>query len=161
MVIYVDDIFIFSRRRAPLKKTVQLIKNGYETRDLGDISYALGVKIQRNKLDDIQLSQMTYMESILSKFGFEECRTTATHLEHGIKMSKEHGADSPEEKDKMAKVPYRQLIGSLMHLALHTRPDIIHAVTKLSQYNTNPGRIHWNQAKHVLRYLNGTKSYAP
>jgi len=33
-------------------------------------------------------------------------------------------------------------------------------VTKLSQFNSNPGRIHWNQAKHLLHYLNGTKEYA-
>lgn len=75
-------------------------------------------------------------------------------------MLKENGAISPKEKEEMAKIPYRQLIGSLMHLALFTRPNIMHAVTKLSQYNTNPGKIHWNQAKHILRYLSGTKDYA-
>jgi len=32
-------------------------------------------------------------------------------------------------------------------------------VTKLSQYNANPGRLHWVQAKHILRYLSGTKNY--
>jgi len=52
-----------------------------------------------------------------------------------------------------------------MHLTIYTRPDIIHAITKLSQFNSNPGRIHWKQAKHLLPklplcYLSGTKEYA-
>jgi len=160
IIIYVDDIFIFSSKRAPLRETVKLITNGYETRDLGDITYALGVKIERSKNGDIRLSQRSYIESTLSKYGLTECRTAATPLDQGIKMSKQDGPSSPDEKAEMAAVPYRQLIGSLMHLAIYTRPDIMHAVTKLSQFNTNPGRIHWNQAKHLLRYLSGTKEYA-
>ncbi|KHJ39925.1 hypothetical protein D918_10032 [Trichuris suis] len=59
----------------------------------------------------------------------------------------------------MATVPYRDLIGSLMYIALSTRPDILFAVTKLSQHNSDPGRVHRNQVKHVLRYLNRTKAY--
>lgn len=160
LVLYVDDIFIFSRKRASLHEAIQLITNGYETRDLGDITYALGVKIQRNESGDIQMSQRAYIESTLSKFGLQECRATATPLKHGLKMSTENGAKLPNEKEEMDKIPYRQLIGSLMYLALYTRPDIMHAVTKLSQYNTNSGRIHWTQAKHVLRYLSGTRDYA-
>lgn len=57
----------------------------------------------------------------------------------------------------MTKIPYRDLIGALMFLASCMKLDILHAVTKLSQYNCNPRRIHWNQAKHILRYLSGTK----
>lgn len=159
LVIYVDDIFIFSRKKAPLHETVKLIMDRYETRDLGDITYALGVKIQKDESGDIRLSQKAYIESILARFGLEKCRATSTPLEHGLKMSREDGPKSSKEKEEMTKVPYRHLIGSLMHLALYTRPDIMHAVTKLSQYNTNPGRIHWTQVKHVLRYLNGIKAY--
>jgi len=43
-----------------------------------------------------------------------------------------------------------------MYLSQYTRPDIAFAVSKLS-HNSNPGRIHWHQAKHVLRYLSKTK----
>lgn len=57
----------------------------------------------------------------------------------------------------MNNVPYKQLIESLMYVALATRPDILYAVTKLSQFSSNPGRTHWLQAKRVLRYLAATK----
>jgi len=139
---------------------VKLITDGYETRDLGDITYALGVKIERSKNGDIRLSQRSYIESTLSKYGLTECRIVTTSLDHGVKMSKRDGPSLPDEKAEMVVVPYRRLVGSLMHLAIYTTPDIIYAVTKLSQFNSNPGRIHWNQVKHLLRYLRGTKEYA-
>ena len=40
-----------------------------------------------------------------------------------------------------------------MYLAVCTRPDICHAVSELSRFNANPGMVHWERAKRVLRYL--------
>ncbi|CDF38077.1 unnamed protein product [Chondrus crispus] len=59
-------------------------------------------------------------------------------------------------KATMAKVPYRQLVGSLLHLANTTRPDIAFAAGLLSRHLESPELCHWNAAKHVLRYLKGT-----
>jgi len=86
----------------------------------------------------------------------QDCRQASTLLELETKLSKK---DCPthEEKEDMLHVPYRELIGSLMYLSQYTRPNIAFAASKLSQYNSNPGRIHWHQAKHVLRYLSKTK----
>ena len=38
----------------------------------------------------------------------------------------------------------------------NTRPDICYAVTKLSQFMSNPSKAQFNLAKNVLRYLKGT-----
>jgi hypothetical protein len=46
-----------------------------------------------------------------------------------------------------------------MYLASATRPDISFAVSKLSQFVSNPGDDHWNALERVLRYLKGTASY--
>ena len=45
-----------------------------------------------------------------------------------------------------------------MYLAVSTRPDISHAESALSQYNTNYGMQHWVAAKRVLRYLKSTEN---
>ena len=42
---------------------------------------------------------------------------------------------------------------------LGTRPDIFHAVTKLSQFAANPSQEHLDKAKSICRYLVGTKNY--
>ena len=60
----------------------------------------------------------------------------------------------------MRKVPYREAIGSLMYVAVATRPDISFAVSTLSQFLENPGEVHWEAVKHVFRYLKGTRDHA-
>jgi hypothetical protein len=60
-------------------------------------------------------------------------------------------------QDKTAdKDQYMSLIGSLMYIALATRPDIAYAVTALSRYNASPLQMHITAAKRVLRYLKTT-----
>ena len=53
---------------------------------------------------------------------------------------------------------FRALIGSLMYL-VNTRPDMSFAVNTLSQFMVEPKRVHWKDAKHILRYLVGTVDY--
>ena len=49
------------------------------------------------------------------------------------------------------------LVGSLNYLALSTRPDLSQAAHALSSFLEVPKMEHWIAAKHVLRYLKGTK----
>ena len=56
----------------------------------------------------------------------------------------------------MVDIPYRSAIGSLMYLAICTRPDISAAASNLSTFNGFPRQAHWEVVQHVLRYLSGT-----
>ena len=49
------------------------------------------------------------------------------------------------------------MIGSLMYLAVMTRPDISFAVLTLSQYLDTPWSTHLNAVQRIFRYLSGTK----
>ena len=55
--------------------------------------------------------------------------------------------------------PYRELVGALAWLTLGTRPDIRFATSSLARFGHNPGRVHWDVAKRVVRHLNGTKQW--
>ena len=50
----------------------------------------------------------------------------------------------------------RQIVGSIMHLALYMRPALVYPVSKLGKFNSNPAITHLRAAKHVLRYIRGT-----
>ena len=50
------------------------------------------------------------------------------------------------------------MIGSLIYLT-NTRPDLSYAVSILSRFMQEPLDIHWNAAKRVLRYIQGTKDF--
>jgi hypothetical protein len=55
----------------------------------------------------------------------------------------------------MKNMPYVSAVGSLMYAMVCMRPDIDHAVGVVSHFLSNPGKIHWNIVKWILRYLKG------
>jgi hypothetical protein len=55
----------------------------------------------------------------------------------------------------MHTVPYVSAVGTLMYLAIATRPDIAFAVGVLCRFMANPGPEHWKAVKHLFHYLCG------
>jgi len=68
--------------------------------------------------------------------------------------------DSPKNQVKavrMRKVPYREVISSLMYAMIAMHPDITFAVLILAQFLDNLGEAHWEGVKWTFRYLAGMK----
>src|SRR5436189_3028246 len=55
---------------------------------------------------------------------------------------------------------YQELTGSLNHVAVFSRPDVAFAVSKLSQFNSDPTETHMKAARRVLAYLKGTINHS-
>ncbi|CAK9816498.1 Retrovirus-related Pol polyprotein from transposon TNT 1-94 [Anthophora quadrimaculata] len=81
-----------------------------------------------------------------------DCNPVSTPISPGTGLQKREGPANRED----GKLPYRELIGSLMYLAAATRPDITYAVSYLSQFLTCYDKTHWAATKRVLRYLKHT-----
>ena len=96
---------------------------------------------------------------LLEHYHMSDCKSVDTPIDPNHQLSKEQCPTNEEERIKMYDYPYAQLVGSLMYLAICTRPDISFAVGKLGQFSSNPGIAHWKATQHLLRYLQGTKSY--
>jgi hypothetical protein len=76
-----------------------------------------------------------------------------------IKLSKDMSPKTDEEVQIMAKIPYRRLVGVLLHIAITARPDICTAVSSIGRYSHNPGKQHWNAALQIVQYLIGTSRF--
>ena len=50
-------------------------------------------------------------------------------------------------------VPYLSVIGALIYFANCTHPDIAFSINLLGKYNSASTRRHWDDIKHILRYL--------
>lgn len=88
------------------------------------------------------MSQKKYIQDVLKRFNMQDCKPVATPMNPAVKLSKKMSPTTEEEKKQMRRIPYKNLIGSLMYLATSTRPDIAHAVSALSQFNENPDEEH-------------------
>ena len=162
LALYVDDIFLTGKNLARIQETKQVLGTDMKVKDLGEARYLLGIELRRRhqfgdmKEGDILLVQEKYVKDMLVRYQMVDCKPANTPLEPNVKMSEEDCPSSDLEKEEMAEFPYRSVVGSLMYLAVCTRPDICQAVSELSRFNNNPGRVHWEGAKRVLRYLKGS-----
>jgi hypothetical protein len=115
----------------------------------------LGIEITRDRKNRLMhLSQKQYIVNKLEEFNMANCKPVGTLPSHNL--SSQYSPTTPEEKEEMNAIPYINAVGSLMYLAIMTRPDIAYAVGVLARFNSNPGIKHWNAVKHVFRYLKGT-----
>ena len=158
--VYTDDIFIFGTDEGEVNRMKNRLKGLFRTKDLGAARWALGMAVHQED-DMIWLSQEKYLGDVLARFE-EHIKmrklNPKTPLPPNIKLLKEALNDG--ERSSAADKPYRELIGSLMYLAVGTRPDIAFAISLLSRFISAPSETHWKAALHVLRYLRGTKGYS-
>ena len=94
------------------------------------------------------------MKKVLQHFGMcEKTKLVSTPLGPHFKLSTSQCPKTEEEQEYMSKVPYSNVVGSLMYVMVCTRPDISHAVGIVSRYMHNPGKEHWQVVKWILRYI--------
>ena len=103
----------------------------------------------------IEISQKKFINNLLIKFGMSDCKSVSTPLALAEKQKFTKFAQT--DKTEFDNTTYRSLVGSLKYLALSTRPDLSQAAHILSPFLEVPKAENWIAAKHVRRYLKGTK----
>nr|GEV40036.1 Gag/Pol protein [Tanacetum cinerariifolium] len=71
-------------------------------------------------------------------------------MQEKLKLSKSQGASTPVELKRMQNVPYASAVGSIMYVVRCTRPDVEFAQNVTSQFQQNPGDLHWTTVKNNL-----------
>ena len=151
LVHWVDDILI-SAKPCILKTVKQTFEKRFKMKDLGQISYFLGIEFQIES-NVLSMFQSRYISKVLNRFGMDDCKPRSTPCEMNPSHEK---IGNTEPLDEAEQKRYRQIVGSLIYIMTATRPDISYTVTKLSQFLSCATQCHMTMAKHVLRYLKGT-----
>lgn len=86
-----------------------------------------------------------------------DSKSSAISIDPNASLSKSQ-CPTTDEIATMWCMPYQKAIGSLMYVAVGIQPNIVFAISTLSQYLKNPGQAHWEAAIHVFHYLQGTKN---
>ncbi|KAK9024844.1 hypothetical protein V6N11_064750 [Hibiscus sabdariffa] len=158
LILYVDDILLIGNDIPTLQSVKTWLSNCFSMKDLGEATYILGVKIYRDRSRRlIGLSQSTYIDKVLKRFSMEEYKRGFLPMSHGVSHSKEKCPSTPQERERMSRIPYASAIGSIMYAMICTRPDVSYALSMTNRYQSNPGESHWVAVKNILKYLRRTR----
>lgn len=151
---YVDDFLVIGSPTHVDAVKMQLTRH-FEMRDLGPATHFLGIQIDR--IDDaITLSQDKYIDKLLTEFKILEPRKTPTTP---IQVSDDSlkSTDGTATRDERRLL--QRLVGSLLYLALNTRPEISRAVHILAEHASNPTPHHITAAKQIVQYVAYHRQY--
>lgn len=73
----------------------------------------------------------------------EACKPVSTPMQPRSKFTKDMMPDKEFENLAIAKIPYSNVVGSLMHATVRTHPDLGFLVGIVAQLISNPGMLHW------------------
>ncbi len=147
---YVDDMGAVSLSQKAIDSTRSGLESQFSIKNLGPLTFFLGIQVTRAN-GCLHLSQATYVERILTRFGMENCAPISTPM-----APKLHLIKSAAEEDPELRVKYQSLIGAVLYLSRMTRPDISYPIAALSRHCSNSSQQHWVAAKCLLRYLRGS-----
>ena len=130
--------------------------------DLGPCAKFLNILILRDRPGRrLWLSSHIYVSELLDEWNLSSCRSVSVPFPPNLPdLSSAPPNSLPAISDADLLPQYQRLVGCLLYLAIATRPDIAYYAMWLGQFNANPTRAHFIVAKHVLRYLAGTRTLA-
>jgi hypothetical protein len=145
LIIYVDNMIITRDDSEEISRLRKQLATKFEMKNLGGLKYFLGIEVARSK-QGIFLSQRKYILDLLSEVGLLECKPTDTPIVQNHKLG-EYLNRTPTTKER-----YQRLVGKLIYLS-HTRPDIVYAVSIVSQFMHCPSEEHMEAVIRILRLL--------
>jgi len=154
LILYVDDM-AYGGDEELVRHFKTAIEQEFVMTHEGPLTWLLGMKVHRPNPKTIGLSQELFVQDVMETFRMQDCKPMSTPAQEGS-LSSSQGPVTDAEKQEMASVPMRNLVGSINYLAMCTRPDIQQAVSRVARFVSNPGQAHWTAGLHVLKYLKGT-----
>lgn len=159
--VYVDDQIIAGSSRSTVDWVKAQLAKAFPMKDLGPLSYILGWEIKRERSKrQIFISQAKYTRETLERFYTKGSKPVETPLDPCNPLTHDMSPKTVDEIKKMKSIPYLGAVGSLSHLAVISRPDLAETVSKLGQFNNDPGIGHWHAVQWALRYLSHTQDYS-
>jgi hypothetical protein len=151
MLIHVDDAAVCGTATHAQQGIDDLAKH-FRLKDQGEMTVCIGQEVIRNE-SGILLRQARYDHALIEHFGMWDCAPKPTPMQPGATP---FSATDLLDAEDLRKTAYAEIVGGLLYLTTHTRPDMAFAVRVLIRHMAQPTHQHFLAAKRVLRFLRGT-----
>ena len=144
---HVDDLGIICNSVSVVARLKGELAKYFPISDLSEAHHLLGIKITWDcDKRTIALSQERYILDLLRKYRFDTANPVRTPLDTSVRLSKvmppATTATDKHNQQEYRDFPYQSIVGSLMHAAVMTQPDIAHAVQQVAQFMSDPQPAH-------------------
>ena len=111
LIVNVDDIVITYSDRDGILKLKQHLFSHFQTKDLGEFKYFLGIEIAQSK-SGVVMSQRKYVLDILEETSMLDCKPVNTFMDPNVKLV--------PGQEELLRDPgrYRRLVGRLNYLTI-------------------------------------------
>ena len=151
LAIYIDDGLVASTSETKISDLLQHLAVALEI-TAAPLGLFLGMEVEHYPDGSIFVHQAAYAQKVLNRFNMNHANTVAIPADQHTDLS----LLDQEDGNEIVNVPYKEAVGSLLYLALVTRPDIAYSVHAVSQYAESLKKIHWNAIKRILKYILST-----
>ena len=150
-MVYVEHITT-AESRSDINRLIDHLCSRFKVTVKGSLKYILRIEINHTT-DGMELSQLPYINNILSRFGMDNCRPVPTPIDLTAYLNETTDCNPVFEQNL-----YQRISGSLMYLVTCTRPDLAFPVSYLARFSSDPLECHHTAVKMVFRHLAGTRS---
>jgi hypothetical protein len=138
-MFYVDDGLVAARTDVEADALVELVASIFEIRALGEPKDFLGIEIsQDHAANTITITQKSKASALAAELGVSGCRGVLP-MQSEVYAGLRAAHPGVPMADKQL---YQRVLGSLLHLAQCTRPDIALPVSALAAYAAAPTKEH-------------------
>jgi hypothetical protein len=161
LCIYVDDIVAVGVSEAIITERMSQLNNIFPLTSNGRLKTILGMKVIFSKDEEeafpcITLAQDHYISKLAAHFQLDQANPIHIPMEpSAISFLRPYDAEHSVPVSDRSR--YATAIGSLLYLAVCTRPDISLAVSFLARFMSNPGPAHWAAVKRLIIYCHTTR----
>ena len=143
LLLYVNDMLIAAKSMFEVNNLKSLLSKEFDIKDLGATKKILGMEIHRDRASRrLWLSQHSYVKRVLERFNMDDAKPVSAPLANHFRLSTNQCPKTNDEVKDMSKVPYVSVVGCLMYAMVCTRLDLAHAISVVSKFLSNPGRMH-------------------
>ena len=150
VLVHVDDLLVTGSNEADMIKTMKNVGKEFELKDLGNIKHYLGIDVDQDSKGNYSISQGRYIDKIMEAANLEDSKTSVYPMDTGYYKLEGELLDTNEF--------FRNLIGMLLFLSTHSRPDVAACVGILSKKVLNPRDVDLMEAKRIIKYLKGSRN---
>jgi hypothetical protein len=157
-VCYVDDLLFWAKDPKDITELmVELRKKGLDLEKEDDCAGFLGVDVKVLESDEngratkIELTQSGLIDRIIENLGLNSANVKHTPSKCEPLTRDDDGEPCQEDFNVAA------VVGQLLYLAGHTRPDLAYSVNCVARYMFCPKRSHELALKQIGRYLKATR----